>query len=1097
MRAISRHIGQGMRGQWMVAVSMALIIAGLRPALADIPYSRVAIYYDQPTNTYIRGISYAAALASLVGHYKTTVRIACVNNYSAGQLASCDTVFYIGTYFDNSLPPAFLADINTTTNTVVWLDYNIWKLLWSTNNTSRLGLTYLGHTNGFDAVTYKNDWLFTPSSGTVISMGTNSVPTVLATLTSRVDAARATIPYAIRSSNFWYFADNPFTSARLCDRGLVLADLLHDILGARPVAALRGLARIEDIAPALTSTSGVAQVNAGLTALGVFANYGIIPRYRDPMGQYTNSYPADLPMTRNRPFLRQLRTLVRSGGSLLAHGYTHESGDAVTASGWEFWDHAVDQPLPYDNWAWAEARVTNSTAEFLSAGLPVLGWETPHYTASLVDYPVFATHHRVSHERLYIHSYLTDGMSVSNLDALTTHSTNAVARLLPYPCYRGMMGDRILPENLDRYDPATNSFDANGLAYSISNKVMYAAKFRVVRDAVAGFYYHPSYGAEPLTNLVAQMQALGYVFADPRTLAREEAVPIHTNPVPWEAGAVRTFSATGVTLTADLVVGDRAGANMFQVLQGAAVSNEEAFLGMAASSCDNTALVSGAGSAWVSAQTVFAGYEGARNLAIAASNGTVVAMDTVIGMTSNATGNGIVITGTGSSWSNRYGLTVGQAGPANAAYAINGALLWSQYGEIGATPPASDNYVCVGGTGSQWTVSTYLAAGNGGSGNRFDVCCGGTVESAFGMVGTMHTAYSNQANVYDPGSVWHNTQRLSVGVDGSRNMLSVFQGGRVTCGDLVIGDYDMARSNTVSVSGTGSVLAVSGNMIVGVDGSGNRLLIGNGAVITCTNVIVGQYGTAFDNEIVVEGPGSTLTVSNSTGYGSISILNGRLAVPGGTVNAASVLIGPGGFLETDASSSGGSLNLSGDFRRSATNAPADLLGLSLVFSTPGTHRLDMNSLDMGPSLQGFLRNHALGKVETSGTLIVTNVCYAWSLGGAGTMEIPDGATFYYVDDSGWSGSIIVTGDGRMKKVPVAFRNMEIISDSAPVLEWNSASGLNFRVEWSPDLASTSFLSATNLTGTGDTDRWMDAGDSNRPAPGLATQRFYRLRAWPP
>jgi T5SS/PEP-CTERM-associated repeat protein len=1094
---MKRYIKQWIKIQgWLMAVviSTCLLPSTLR---ADIPYTRTVVYYDQPTGTYTRGVSSATALGNLLGHFKTTVDYASAEAYTSGQMASYDAIFYVGAYFDAPLPAAFLSDACTVTKTLVWINNNIWTLLKSTNNTAHLGLQYRRHTNGFDSVTYKNEWLYASSNGSVIAMAYTGSVTVLATLTSRTDSAKGTLPYVLKSSNFWYIADNPFQSSLLCDRSLVLADLLHDILGSRDPQPHRGLARIEDIAPALTSTSSLVRVAAGLTALGAPATYSVIPRYRDPLGQYTNQYPADLPMTQNRPFLRQLRSLVRSGAFIAAHGYTHESGDGESGDGWEFWNYSGGVPLPYDSWDWAKARVTNSANEFLSAGFLPNCWETPHYVASLVDYPVFSELYRVSHERLSLHGYLTASLPSTTIETLSQASSNAVTQWLPYPSYRNYLGTRTLPEALDRHRTHTNEFDPNGLAYSISNKVNYARKFRVVRDAVASFYYHPGHGLDPVSNLVTEMQALGYTFANPETLSREEAVTIHTNPVPYESNTTRLFNSGTTNLYADLVLGHFAGNNTFSIRNGAGISNEEALIGFTATSHSNTMLVCDTGSTWFSAQTVFVGYEGNRNIAAVTTNGTVKAMDTVIGMTTNATGNGIIISGTESLWTNRYGLTVGRSGSSNAAYVMNGGQLHSQFGELGATMPSSANLVCIGGTGSLWTIDNDLSVGNGGSANQLDLLGGGKVKSVFGLIGVAGTSGSNRTRVTDPGTAWSIAQRLFVGVDGSRNNLDISNGATMSCSSLVVGDYNLAVSNTVSIENSDSTLSIAGDLIVGADGSFNRLIIENGAHVSCSNIIIGQYPSAGGNEIVLSGHDSALIVSNAAGLGSINIVNGKLRVESGTLTAGSFLIGPGGSMELPSSPSNTPLNLTGDFICSGTNPSLNLMEITLVFSPASQHRLGISCLDQGASLQGFVTNRALSKVDVGGTVTVTNVCYAWELSGTGSLEIPAGSTFYYVNDSQWSGSAIVTGNGRFVKIPITFSSLLPSSNGTMLIGWNSASGLSFSIEWKSDMTATNFFPATNLIGANNTDVWIDAGDVDRPAPGLATQRFYRLKACPP
>lgn len=52
-------------------------------------------------------------------------------------------------------------------------------------------------------------------------------------------------PYVMRSGNFWYFADTPFSCIGPRDRYLVVADMLHDILGSKAVESHRAMVRLE------------------------------------------------------------------------------------------------------------------------------------------------------------------------------------------------------------------------------------------------------------------------------------------------------------------------------------------------------------------------------------------------------------------------------------------------------------------------------------------------------------------------------------------------------------------------------------------------------------------------------------------------------------------------------------------------------------------------------------------------------------------------------------------------------------------------------------------------------------------------------------
>src|SRR5262249_42099532 len=75
------------------------------------------------------GRIHAMFLANLLGHFPTWQTIvAPIETYQAGDLDRCRANFYLGTYFDNQLPAAFLADYATTSAAVVWAGYNAWML---------------------------------------------------------------------------------------------------------------------------------------------------------------------------------------------------------------------------------------------------------------------------------------------------------------------------------------------------------------------------------------------------------------------------------------------------------------------------------------------------------------------------------------------------------------------------------------------------------------------------------------------------------------------------------------------------------------------------------------------------------------------------------------------------------------------------------------------------------------------------------------------------------------------------------------------------------------------------------------------------------
>ncbi len=1107
---------------WRAVVLLGMVAL---PLHADIPYAPVMVYYDQTNSTDDSGRISANALRNLLGHFKTTVYATNVASYAPGDLPRYEAAFYVGsTYEPTNLPDAFLNDVAASTTTVVWLNYNLWLIPGFKSATNRFGIRYTDENiqTGYNTINYKGEWLYRRSSLDIVGVSVSNFVQVLATATNRT-THKMLIPYALRSSNFWYVADNPLREQLLADRSLVLADLLHDILGSGTNFSPRALARIEDIAPALTSNEAVTAVSAALRDWGVRATFGIIPRYRDPLGQYTNLYPADVRMSENRKFQRTLRTVLRNGGTFADHGYTHESGDAESGSGFEFWDSAHTNPLPYDSWAWCNGRVTNGLTELLTCGFPVTCWETPHYEASLVDYPVFSDTFRYSHERARVFGVFAETLDRTNLEAVSATDPPYTDQWFPYVIQRSVYGNTFLPENLDRYEPATN--DNNGLFLTVSNKIDYARKFRVVRDGVAGFYYHPGRGIEPLTNLVSQMQSLGYTFSAPDDLARDEAVAIHTNDAWAASNTVRTFTAT-TNLLADLVVGDAGANNRVYITNGVTLANEGARVGIRPGSFSNIVFVVDTGSVWTCRRPLSVGQHGSTNYVVVWRGGCVQAPETTLGLYQESRGNIAAVQDAGSVWSNRYGFVVGQNSAENWLIVWMGGRVTGLYGEIGATTNAYNNAVAVMDPGSVWSNSQYVVIGNAGASNSLSVLSSGRVVNAFGFIGARSTASSNAVVVSGPGSGWTNTAGLMIGVDGRFNTLTISYGGNVSCASAVVGNYDNAGGNRIDIQGGGATLSVGQELTIGADGFDNVVRVGQGGVLQCGSMIVGRDDAGPGNQLIVD-EGSVLAAGAvQVRIGRLSLVAGTLQAnsmtiaeqgevdiatdfdmagtvvtnrglmvldPGAAVLQASIVLAGNGRLDVG---TGSSLRIYGDFLSSSTNTAWSLATATLAFSTSATHRLSLGAVDRGAHLTGFSANQALGTLDVQGEVIVTNTVYAWALTGAGNLHISPGSRVYYATKDGWTGSV-AEGTERLTQVPVTIDSIGLTPDSGMRLSWASASGLTFTVGWADDLLPESvFSNAASLFSVSSNQVWADIGDTNRPHPSVAPQRFYRIDARP-
>ena len=214
----------------------------------------VNIFYDQTANpSYGGGRQDAITLQGLLIFFPEFAQIIRpVESYQPGDIERCPVNFYIGSYRDNPLPEAFLQDFVTTKRNVAWIGYNVWQL--RENLPAALGLEFIGFTVDpgnnkpsffrdilYKGATYKGGKLMTRRASVVGSSVNEQVivkaldlgrTQILAESKDRGSAV--SIPYIIRTNNYFYVADIPFTDRQRSDRYLVFVDLLFDILGAEP-----------------------------------------------------------------------------------------------------------------------------------------------------------------------------------------------------------------------------------------------------------------------------------------------------------------------------------------------------------------------------------------------------------------------------------------------------------------------------------------------------------------------------------------------------------------------------------------------------------------------------------------------------------------------------------------------------------------------------------------------------------------------------------------------------------------------------------------------------------------------------------------------
>jgi uncharacterized protein YdaL len=478
--------------------------------------AKTLVLYDTTSEFGWLGEVYATQVANLSSHFGSWTAEP-VSSYKAGELANYTALIYVGSTYDEPLSTAFLDDVTATTKPVLWVYDNLWELTArDTAFATKRGFTSgLFDTGGVSQVTYKGRSLARDNrdkSGIMNLSITDA--TKVTTLASAVRPDNTTFPWAVRSGNFTYVSEIPFSYVSHDDRYLAFADMLFDVLAPATTQRHRALARIEDVGPD-SDPAELRAVADYLFAQKVPFTVAVYPRYRDPKGVNNAGKAEDYTLLNRPPVVSALKYMKTKGGTLLVHGYTHQFGnvanpyDGVSANDFEFYTAHVDAadsviydgPVAGDSTAWASGRMLSSALTFAAAGLGTpTTFEFPHYAASPADYAAANTLFGKRYERgLYFPGVLTG----NKFDY-----TRQFGQFFPYSV-RDVYGSVVIPENIGNIEPTAFN---NHPARLPSDLLASADRNMVVRDGMASFFYHPYLGTDYLKQLVTGLKAQGYTF---------------------------------------------------------------------------------------------------------------------------------------------------------------------------------------------------------------------------------------------------------------------------------------------------------------------------------------------------------------------------------------------------------------------------------------------------------------------------------------------------------------------------------------------------------------------------------------------------------
>jgi uncharacterized protein YdaL len=463
------------------------------------------------------GELYATGVGVLASHFGGW-RATPVSAYRAGAMRAYELVIYVGSTFDQPLPEAFTSDVLAETTPTVWIGDNVWELARRAPDfQARFGFTPGAFDAGpFRGVRYKGVDLAREADATEGVLAYAALDTsITEVLASAVRADGTSIPWALRTRRFTYIGEPALAFVTPGDRMLALSDLLFDDLAPATKPRHRALVRIEDVSPR-SSPAALREIADRLSTRGVPFSIALIPVFEAPDERLR---------LRDAPEIRDaLLYMLARGGSLVLHGYTHQYRSVpnpysgTSGTDFEFYrahlaegDRLVlDGPVEEDSEAWAADRVARALDETAQAGLPRPRiFEYPHYAGSPADSRAIARVLGVAFQR--------ESFFAGTLAGTKEDTRRSLGLLFPF-VVSDVYGWRVVPENLGNYAPLAGPAQSGQSAAAIVER---ARALYVVRDGVAGFFFHPVFDPAILLGIVDDLEGAGYTFVSAESLATE------------------------------------------------------------------------------------------------------------------------------------------------------------------------------------------------------------------------------------------------------------------------------------------------------------------------------------------------------------------------------------------------------------------------------------------------------------------------------------------------------------------------------------------------------------------------------------------------
>ena len=551
-----------------------------------------------------------------------------------------------------------------------------------------------------------------------------------------------------------------------------------------------------------------------------------------------------------------------------------------------------------------------------------------------------------------------------------------------------------------------------------------------------------------------------------------------------------TVTVDGGTFTnvGQLTIGNYGNSNSLVITNGGVVSNSNGLIAFRPGSTDNSVTVDGTGSQWNNSGFLYVGRQG-DNSSLTISNSAVVTVSgtdptgfsSFIGYKGPASNNSVLVT-TGGAWNNSQGLVVGGIGTGtnNSMTVSVGGQVTNTVGSIGDVSTSTGNSVLVTGTGSKWTNNGNLYVGYAGGG-ALTVADGGNVSASAITLALMESS-TGTLNIGSGGAAGTITSPTITGGDGTA-VVNFNHSDSLTFTSLITGNLSVNKFGagttilTASNSYSGGTTVKAGTLSLGEGGAINHsaanLVVGdtvgdfgtldlNGGLISASNGIIGNAvgssgaatvssGTWTNTGDLTIGLSGTGTLNVSGGSVSSNILyvgnnggsSGVVTLTGGSIQANFVAIGEVGGT--------GALFISGGVLTNPDAYISDYTGGGSATVSSGTWNNTGNL---------YIGGGGLGTLDITGGLVTTGVSARLGLGSntEGRVTV-SGGTFQNAGD-------LIVGDAGTGTLNLTGSGVVTIASGTGTLTIAAQAGSNGTLNLGTGGVAGTLLAATVIGGSG-------------------------------